>query len=123
MQHKVNHDAETIEGGTGLPFRVFVRHVPRVDPVHEQLLILSFVCELLAVFAAHIFAASAKPHRLSSEALLLLRREVPSIQIMLPPYFVIAIITHHHRPLKSRNELLKCTLPNFDTSWVEKNGT
>ena len=91
---KVNHLAETIEGGTGLPFRGFVRRVPRMDPVHEQLLILGFVCELLAVLAAHIFAASAKPHRLSLEVFLLLRREVPSIQVMLPPYFVIAIITH-----------------------------
>ena len=66
-----------------------------MDPVHEQLLILGFVCELLAVLAAHIFAASAKPHRLSLEVFLLLRREVPSIQVMLPPYFVIALITHH----------------------------
>ena len=65
-----------------------------MDPVHEQLLILSFVCELLAVLAAHIFAASAKPHRLSLKVLLLLRREVPSIQIMLPPYFVVSIIAH-----------------------------
>ena len=91
---KVNHPAETIEGGTGLLFRGFVRRVARMDPVYEQLLILSFVCELLAVLAAHIFAASAKPHRLSLEVFLLLRREVPSIQVMLPPYFVIAIITH-----------------------------
>ena len=66
-----------------------------MDPVYEQLLILSFVCELLAVLAAHIFAANAKPHRLSLELFFLLRREVPPIQVVLPPYFVIAILTHH----------------------------
>ena len=66
-----------------------------MDPVHEQLLILIFVCELLAVLAAQIFAARAKPQRLSLEVFLLLRREVPSIQAMLPPYFAIAIISHH----------------------------
>ena len=66
-----------------------------MNPVHERLLILRSVCELLADFAAYIFAASAKPHRLSLEIFLLLRREAPSIQAMLPPYFVIAIITHH----------------------------
>ena len=66
-----------------------------MDAVHEQLLILSFVCELLAVLAAYIFAASAKPHRLSLEVFLLVRREVPSIQIMLTPYLVIAIISHN----------------------------
>ena len=66
-----------------------------MDPVHEQLLILSFVFEPLAVLAAHIFATSAKPHRLNLEVFLLLRRDVPSIQIMLTPYLVIAIITHH----------------------------
>ena len=59
-----------------------------------QLLILGFVCELLAVLAARIFAASAKLHRLGLEVLLLLRREVPSLQVMLSPYFVIALITH-----------------------------
>ena len=63
--------------------------------MHEQPLILSSVCELLAVLAAHIFAANAKPHRLSMEVFVLLLREVPSIQVMLPPYSVIAIITNH----------------------------
>ena len=101
----MNHQAETIEGGTGLPVRGFLLRVPRKDPVHEQLLILSFVCELLAVLSARIFAASAKPHRLSLEVFLLLRREVPSIQVMLPPYFVIAIITlrsRHHNSSRNR---------------------
>ena len=66
-----------------------------MDPVHELFLILSFVRELLAIFAAHIFTTSAKPYRLSLEVVFLLRREVPSIQVMLPPYFVIATISHH----------------------------
>ena len=92
---KVNHPAETIEDGAGLPSCGFVRRAPRFDLVHEQLLILSSVSELLAVLVAHIFAASAKPHRLSLEVVLLLRREVPSIQIMLPPYFVVTIVIHH----------------------------
>ena len=95
LQPHTKYLAETTEGGTGLIFHGFVCRVPRMDPVHEQLLILSFVCELLAVLTAHIFAASAKPHRLSLEVFLLLRREVPSIQVMLPPYFVIALISHH----------------------------
>ena len=91
----VNHLAEAIEDGAGLPSCGFVCRVPRFDLVHEQLLILSFVCEFLAVLVAHIFATSAKPHRLSLEVFFLFRREVPSIQVVLPPYFVIAIITHH----------------------------
>ena len=91
----INHPAETIEDRAGLPCCEFVRRVPRFNPVHEQFLILSSVCELLAMLSAHIFAARAKPHRLSLEVFLLLRREVPSIQVMLPPYFVIAFMTHH----------------------------
>ena len=62
--------------------------------MYEQLFIQSFVGELLAVLSADILAASAKPHRLNLEVFLLLPCEVPWIQTMLPPYCVIAVVSH-----------------------------
>ena len=91
---QVNDGAKTIEGSTGILLRGSVLRVPRMDAMHEQFLILSFVGELLAVFAAHILTSRAEPHRLSLEVLLLLPREVPSIEVMLAPYLVIAVVSH-----------------------------
>ena len=65
-----------------------------MDPVHKELLILRFVRKLSAVLAAHVFAESAQPHRLIFEVFFLLRREMPSIQVVLPPVCVILIISH-----------------------------
>ena len=92
--NQVDDRAKTIEGSTGILLRGSLLRALSVDAMHEQFLILSFVGELLAVFAADILASGAEPHGLNLEVVLLLPREVPSIEVMLAPYLVIAVVSH-----------------------------
>ena len=64
------------------------------DPVHSQLLILSSERESPAILAAHILATSAQPDRLMLKVWLLVRIDVPSIQVMQSLYIVVAILVH-----------------------------
>ena len=64
------------------------------DPVHHQLLSLSSARESPAILAAHILAAGAQPDRLMISVCLLVRSEVPSIQVMQSPYLVVSVLVH-----------------------------
>ena len=76
--YKVKHPVETIEGGTGLPFsRLCASSAARGSGArvasHPEYCVRACCC-------------SRCPH---------LRREVPSIQVMLQPFFVIATVIRH----------------------------